>query len=135
MSIYDQFTYDIERYLNSKLPELPQSTQMEIGEYISCRVNRLVMEAYDEHERRIRKYTNKPRYSKLRRWTGMNDMHGHEIREGDCLSQPGNVVQCIDTHWYIVNILGATPLEPFTAKQYEIIGNIHNDPELMESDS
>ena len=52
-SIYDKFCEDIERYLNSKLPDLPQSTQMEIGEYISGRTNRLVAEAYEEYESRM----------------------------------------------------------------------------------
>lgn len=59
MSIYDEFNADIERYLNSKLPELPTSTQMEIGEYISCRVNRLVMDAYAENEDRMDKRNNR----------------------------------------------------------------------------
>ena len=53
MSLYDQFNTDIERYLTSKLPELPSSTQMEISEYISCRVGRLVVEAYEENEKKM----------------------------------------------------------------------------------
>ena len=50
MSIYDKFCEDIEKYLDSKLPDMPTATQMEIGEYISNRVHRLVQEAYVEHE-------------------------------------------------------------------------------------
>lgn len=50
MSLFDKFCADIEKYLNSKLPDLPQSTQMEIGEYISSRVQRLVQDAYIENE-------------------------------------------------------------------------------------
>lgn len=55
MNIYDQFSADLERYLTSKLPELPVSTQMEISEYISNRVSRLVNDAYAEHEDRMNK--------------------------------------------------------------------------------
>lgn len=59
MSIYDQFNADITRYLSSKLPEMPESTQMEIGEYICGRVNRLVIEVYDEHEKKMDRMAEK----------------------------------------------------------------------------
>lgn len=55
MNIYDRFSADVERYLTSKLPELPASTQMEISEYISNRISRLVNDAYAEHEDRMNK--------------------------------------------------------------------------------
>ncbi len=70
MSIYDKFCEDIEKYLNSKLPELPQSTQMEIGEYISNRVGRLITEAYAENEelmdKRSKKYMERLQRTKPR---------------------------------------------------------------------
>lgn len=49
-TIYDKFCEDIERYLASKLPDLPKDTAMEIGEYISARTNRLVTVAYADYE-------------------------------------------------------------------------------------
>ena len=55
MNIYDRFCADVERYLTSKLPELPASTQMEISEYISNRISRLINDAYAEHEDRMNK--------------------------------------------------------------------------------
>ena len=53
MSLYDKFCADIEKYLNSKLPDIPQCTTMEIGEYISSRVQRLVQETYIEYEEKM----------------------------------------------------------------------------------
>ena len=135
MSIYDEFNADIERYLNSKLPELPQSTQMEIGEYISGRVGRLVVEAYEENERRMSKYTKSPRPRMLRRWTNMKDMNDYEIREGDCLEHPGNIVQLIGNYWYVGNKTNIQPLDPIVSKQYAIIGTVHENPELWGGDS
>ena len=48
MSLGQDFSNDIQRYINVKLPEVPESTAMEIGEYISCRVQRYVAELYNE---------------------------------------------------------------------------------------
>lgn len=48
MSLGQDFSNDIQRYINVKLPEVSESTAMEIGEYISCRVQRYVAELYNE---------------------------------------------------------------------------------------
>ena len=59
MSLYDKFCEDIEKYLQDKLPQVPQSTATEIGEYISNRTSRLVAEMYIEYEEQMDKRSNR----------------------------------------------------------------------------
>ena len=59
MSIYTEFDKDIERYLTSKLPDLPVHTAMEIGEYIGNRTRTLV---YDHMEIERKERTRQVRY-------------------------------------------------------------------------
>lgn len=48
MSLGQDFSKDIETYLNKKLPNLPEATAMEIGEYVNCRIQRYTAELYNE---------------------------------------------------------------------------------------
>lgn len=68
MSIQDKFCADVEKYLQDKLPQVPQSTAMEIGEYISNRASRLVVEMYTEYEeqadKRAKRYWERFKRSK-----------------------------------------------------------------------
>lgn len=55
MNIYQQFDKDVTEYLNSKLPDVPAHTAMEISAYISQKVGILIMDERREYEREYRR--------------------------------------------------------------------------------
>lgn len=46
-----EYSADLEKYLNSKLPDLPEHTAMEISEYITYKTNNFMADYIREHER------------------------------------------------------------------------------------
>ena len=61
-------------------------------------------------------------------FTGLTDKNGKKIFEGDCINHPYNVVEFIDGSFCVA---GDRPLWVM-AKHGEVIGNIHDNPELLE---
>lgn len=61
-------------------------------------------------------------------YTGMADKYGNRIFEGDCINHPLNSVEYVDDGFCVA---GDRPLW-LMAKYGEVIGNIHDNPELME---
>ena len=46
-----EYSADIERYLNNKIPELPKAACQEIGEYIVHKTNNFMLDWMAEYER------------------------------------------------------------------------------------
>ena len=70
-----------------------------------------------------------------RQFTGLKDKNGREICEGDVIlwgSDKGEVV-FDEVHWAVkIKLLRFPQTFPaFLAKSFEIIGNIHENPELL----
>lgn len=66
----------------------------------------------------------------LEQFTGLHDRNGKEIYEGDILrDQYGNVGPCywIPSTWEFINTGGCVE----SGERWEIIGNIHESPELL----
>lgn len=57
--VYTEFAKDIEKYLVSKLPEIPEHTAKEIGAYISNKMMICVNDMLREYERDMRKSINR----------------------------------------------------------------------------
>lgn len=51
MSKYDEFANDINLYLTVKLHDLDAATKMEVSEYISNRINRLIVSLIEDNNR------------------------------------------------------------------------------------
>ena len=82
------------------------------------------------------------------RYTGLNDRDDTPIYEGDILQArlddryPDSVTTCVvvwhtDPHigWFIRQVGRACkpdPLDKYDSKYWEVVGNIHDDPELMQ---
>lgn len=54
--VYTEFSKDIEKYLQDKLPDIPSSTVQEIGAHIGNKVIILVFDMIREHDKNL-KYT------------------------------------------------------------------------------
>ena len=52
--VYTEFAKDIEKYLNSKLPEMPVHTAQEIGSHIGNKVAILVSDMMREYDRELK---------------------------------------------------------------------------------
>ncbi|HEL1580462.1 TPA: hypothetical protein TZE12_000568 [Streptococcus suis] len=67
--------------------------------------------------------------------TGVFDKNGQEIFEGDVVNIFGEKLSKIyysDGAFCVDILIGGTPLHAFLSEQLEIIGNIYENPELME---
>ena len=53
MNCYQKFCYDLQKYLSSKCPDIPDHTVMEISAYISYRSSILVSDALTNYARQI----------------------------------------------------------------------------------
>lgn len=75
-------------------------------------------------------------------WTGLFDKNGKKIFEGDILDTPGWIVSyCADTNaglgmnagWYIQRDNFTSWLELENSEGHVVLGNIHDNPELLKS--
>ena len=69
--------------------------------------------------------------------TGLFDEYGKEIFEGDIVLIYGEKISKVfySQGSFCVDILnGGTPLHGFSPKQLEVIGNIYENPELLEEE-
>lgn len=76
-------------------------------------------------------------YSELMQSTGLFDEYGKEIFEGDIVLIYGEKISKVfySQGSFCVDILnGGTPLHGFSPKQLEVIGNIYENPELLEEE-
>lgn len=75
--------------------------------------------------------------SVLMQSTGLVDKNGKEIFEGDIVLIYGEKISKVfySQGSFCVDILnGGTPLHGFSSKQLEVIGNIYENPELLEEE-
>lgn len=73
--------------------------------------------------------------SELMQSTGLADVNGKEIFEGDIVLIYDEKISKVfySQGSFCVDILnGGTPLHAFSSKQLEVIGNIYENPELLE---
>lgn len=77
--------------------------------------------------------------STIGQYTGTNDNHGKKIFEGDIIRKtnegrhPKIFTANIRTHFCVNEEVYYSPCDNFTEScEYEIIGNIHDNPELLE---
>ena len=70
-------------------------------------------------------------------FTGLHDKNGVEIYEGDILHRPGGASKIfpnvIEVKWCEETAEFAIPNKSYVARTCEIIGNIHENTELLEA--
>ncbi|MCK4005532.1 hypothetical protein HCC50_09285 [Streptococcus suis] len=75
------------------------------------------------------------RGAKLMQSTGLFDVNGKEIFEGDVvriLDEKLSKIYYSDGAFCVDILNGGTPLHAFLSEHLEVIGNIYENPELME---
>ena len=79
----------------------------------------------------------------IMQYTGLKDKNGKEIYEGDIVKGKsiGIITWDLTCCWYsVVSNLVKYPIKPYTeilfnnGEEWEIIGNIHENPELLEGE-